>query len=105
MARWKAAKLPGVGACGAVVIRDRVAGEKPGKHGADAVGGDGNSGLAREGGYAIGDGGGNLLQLRIDGLALLDQGADGGDSGGHGEGIAAERAGLIDRAERGEQVA
>ena len=36
-------ELPGVGAGGAVVIRDRVAGEKPGKHGADAVGGDGNS--------------------------------------------------------------
>ena len=97
-------KLPGVGTGGAVVLCDRIAGKEPGKHGADAVGGEGHRCFMGEGGDAICHGGRNLLQLRVDGIAVLDEGGDGGDSSGHGQRIAAERACLVDGAEWGEQA-
>ena len=47
---------------------------------------------------------GHAFELRIDLALVLDQVSDGGDSGGHCQRIAAERSGLVDRAQRREHV-
>ena len=44
------------------------------------------------------------FELRIDFGGVVAEVADGGVAGGHGEGVAAERAGLVDGAERGELI-
>ena len=66
--------------------------------------GERNAGRCGLGGHAFGDGFGGGFELRVDLGGVLLQVADGGDAGGHGERIAAEGSGLVDRAERREQV-
>ena len=92
----------GVGGCGVGEAGDLLAGEEPGKHGADAVGGQGDAGLAGDGSDALRDACGGGFEAVVDGFLVLDEMAEGGDAGGHGEGIAAEGSGLVDGAERGE---
>ena len=56
------------------------------------------------GGDAFGDGFGSGFELGIDFGGVGLEVGEGGDAGGHGEGVAAEGSGLVDGAERGEQV-
>ena len=52
----------------------------------------------------LGDELGGLFESVVDVFLVVDEVAEGGDPGGHGERVAAERSGLIDGAERGEQL-
>ena len=69
---------------GGVEVGDRLAGEEPGKHGADVVGGHGNAGLVGDGGDAVCDGERGLFELAVYGALMLDEVAEGGDAGAHG---------------------
>ena len=97
-------EAPGVCGFGGGEVADGVGGEEPGEHGSLAVGGEGDSGFSCCCGDAVGDGGGGLVDLGVDGFAVLLEVGEGGDAGGHGEGVSAEGSGLVDGAERGELV-
>jgi len=100
----EAAEGFGVGFGGLGVVGDGVGVEEPGPHGAYAVCCEGNSGGCGLEGYAFGDGFGGGFEFGVDlGGVGLETG-EGGDSGGHGEGVSAEGSGLVDGAERREQV-
>ena len=89
---------------GLVVVRHRPAREEPRPHGADAVGGEDNVGACSFLGNALGDGAGGGFEPRIDLSRVFLQIADGGQSRGHGQRIAAQRSGLIDRPQRRQKI-
>ena len=79
-----------------------MVGEEPGEHGAYAVGGERDAVLVCDAGYSAGDRFCGLFEGVVDVFLVIDEVAEGGDAGGHGEWVSAEGSGLVDRAERRE---
>lgn len=88
----------GVGGRCAVEIRDRSIGEEPGEHRSDTVDGHGDSDFVGDAAYTFGDAGGCLFEAVVDIFTVVDQVAEGRDTCGHREWVAAEGSGLIDGA-------
>ena len=92
----------GVAGGGLVVVADGLFGEEAGEHGTDLGNLQGDAFLVGGNQQGVGD----LSAHRIEGgIGLcLEEFVEGGDSGGHGEGVAAEGSGLVNRTEGGEVI-
>ncbi len=96
----KASEERGVAGGGRVPIENCAVGEEQREHRADLVGGDLDAVVFSGLGYAGHQFGWQRVHRRVERLAAFAKGFEHGHAGGHGQRIAAQRAGLVDGAER-----
>src|SRR5271170_4637848 len=83
-------------------VGDWLVGEKPGEHGAYAVGCERYTVFMCDASHSAGDEFGRLFEPVVDVFLMVDEVAEGSDPCGHGERVSAEGSRLIDGAKRGE---
>src|ERR1035437_5568214 len=89
----EAAERSGIGLRGFLVVCHWIGREEPGPHGSDAVEGEGDTCLRSLGCYPLGNGFRSGFELWVDLVGVFLQVAHRSDTGGHGQRVAAQRAG------------